>query len=422
MQLEANVLSLELEKVNKVVPIAYEAASKIGKKVKKSSTLEEVSYRALRGPIQINPGGKYGSVNLDGGALGRGGASAYVNFTVSPVERKFGVEISQRALDATKSEKRAVAQLLVRESTNGTNEFATQEERSFFTAGDGILATVGTNVSGDTWNTTGNFMAQRIRVGQSIVVYTAAAAAVVGTAAITAINYNTGTFTLDASPGGMAATNVLLPEGLTGATPAWVNGEYYQNSSATTGSWQALSRVTYPNLVCPSVNASSSYLTTSYFRQLMAKFAKYNGNEAWDTGNWNIVTHYAQVASYQDLGDQITEIMLTAGSPQKNTDVAANAKPDMMKMSGFEVLVSPNADPTRIDWNDWDNWGRGVVRDAEIFRDANGNLYRTPVSTSDGSPLAAVLWHFLVIDNYFTYNPRRNAFIYGLSVPTGTGN
>src|SRR5207245_9260735 len=76
-QANANVVALQLEKVRDKVPLLYERDDILLTMIQQRGDVEKVSSRNMRLPLQVNPGGKAGSYNADGGDLGRGFGTAY---------------------------------------------------------------------------------------------------------------------------------------------------------------------------------------------------------------------------------------------------------------------------------------------------------------------------------------------------------
>src|SRR5438552_11725291 len=70
-QANANVVALQLEKVRDKVPLLYERDDILLTMIQQRGDVEKVSSRNMRLPLQVNPGGKAGSYNADGGDLDR---------------------------------------------------------------------------------------------------------------------------------------------------------------------------------------------------------------------------------------------------------------------------------------------------------------------------------------------------------------
>ena len=107
----ANVVALQLEKVRDKVPLLYERDDILLTMIQQRGDVEKVSSRAMRLPLQINPGGKAGSYNADGGDLGRGSGTNYDVATISPVFFRFAVEVTKLVEYATAGRERAMGKL-----------------------------------------------------------------------------------------------------------------------------------------------------------------------------------------------------------------------------------------------------------------------------------------------------------------------
>src|SRR5581483_250441 len=119
----ANVVALQLEKVRDKVPLLYERDDILLTMIQQRGDVEKVSSRAMRLPLQINPGGKAGSYNADGGDLGRGSGTNYDVATISPVFFRFAVEVTKLVEYATAGRERAIENAAKREVANGMRQF-----------------------------------------------------------------------------------------------------------------------------------------------------------------------------------------------------------------------------------------------------------------------------------------------------------
>src|SRR2546427_2489941 len=104
-QANANVVALQLEKVRDKVPLLYERDDILLTMIQQRGDVEKVSSRNMRLPLQVNPGGKAGSYNADGGDLGRGSGTAYDVAQVSPIFFRFAIEITKLVEYATTDRK-----------------------------------------------------------------------------------------------------------------------------------------------------------------------------------------------------------------------------------------------------------------------------------------------------------------------------
>jgi glycosyltransferase involved in cell wall biosynthesis len=84
-QANAQVIALQLEKVRDKIPLLYERDDILLTMIQQRGDVEKVSSRNMRLPLQINPGGKFGAYNADGGDVGRGSGTQYDVAQVTPV-------------------------------------------------------------------------------------------------------------------------------------------------------------------------------------------------------------------------------------------------------------------------------------------------------------------------------------------------
>src|SRR5207247_10852807 len=122
-QANANVVALQLEKVRDKVPLLYERDDILLTVIQQRGDVEKVSSRNMRLPLQINPGGKAGSYNADGGDLGRGSGTTYDVAQVSPIFFRFAVEISKLVDYATNAKEKASENAAKPESPNRMKQY-----------------------------------------------------------------------------------------------------------------------------------------------------------------------------------------------------------------------------------------------------------------------------------------------------------
>src|SRR6204780_5497166 len=122
-QNNAQTIALQLEKVRDKVPLLYERDDVLLSMIQQRGDVEKVSSRAMRLPLQVNPGGKAGSYSADGGDLGRGSGTSYDVATISPVFYRFAVEITNLVEYASNAREKAVENAAKKEVANGMKQF-----------------------------------------------------------------------------------------------------------------------------------------------------------------------------------------------------------------------------------------------------------------------------------------------------------
>ena len=418
-QANANVIALQLEKVRDKVPLLYERDDILLTMIQQRGDVEKVSSRNMRLPLQVNPGGKAGSYNADGGDLGRGSGTQYDVAQVSPIFFRFAIEITKLVEYATTGRERAIENAAKREVANGMKQFRAFLDKLIQTAGNGVLGTIN-SIASTTFTMAVPSGAALVYPGQTIQIYDTTlttnrnVAASVTTTVLSADPITAQTITVDNVPSGTVATDVIVHDGLTGAQPVSLFGIKYHQNNATTGTWLNLNRATYPvQLATPRVNAGNAALTPSNVRLAINKVRKSLG-----------INHIAKLIAYmaveqehawENLGITVSQIIKEGGSSDGNDlDLLFSGR---KTMSGIPIKSSVNADQTRVDFLDLAHWGRAVLKDIDFY-EVNGNTV-FPIYGASGGLAASYIFYFDTAFQVWDDSPRTGAFIDTLARPQG---
>ena len=417
-QANANVVALQLEKVRDKVPLLYERDDILLTMIQQRGDVEKVSSRNMRLPLQVNPGGKAGSYNADGGDLGRGSGTAYDVAQVSPIFFRFAIEITKLVEYATTGRERAIENATKREVANGMKQFRAFLDKLMQTAGNGVLGTI-SSIASTTFTMTVPYGAALVYPGQTIQIYDTTlttnrnVAASVTTTVLSADPINAQTITVDNVPAGTVATDVIVHDGLTGSQPVSLFGIKYHQNNATTGTWLNLNRATYPvQLQTPRVNAGNAALTPSNVRLAINKVRKSLG-----------INHVSKLIAYmaveqehawENLGITVSQIIKEGGSDGNDLDLLFSGR---KTMSGIPIKSSVNADQTRVDFLDLSHWGRAVLKDIDFY-EVNGNTV-FPIYGASGGIAASYIFYFDTAFQVWDDSPRTGAFIDTLARPSG---
>ncbi|HTQ61957.1 MAG TPA: hypothetical protein VMI32_17165 [Candidatus Solibacter sp.] len=418
-QANANVVALQLEKVRDKVPLLYERDDILLTMIQQRGDVEKVSSRNMRLPLQVNPGGKAGSYNADGGDLGRGSGTQYDVAQVSPIFFRFAIEITKLVEYATTGRERAIENATKREVANGMKQFRAFLDKLMQTAGNGVLGTIN-SIASTTFTMAVPSGAALVYPGQTIQIYDTTlttnrnVAAGVTTTVLSADPISAQTITVDNVPAGTVANDVIVHDGLTGAQPVSLFGIKYHQNSATTGTWLNLNRATYPvQLQTPRVNAGNAALTPSNVRLAINKVRKSLG-----------INHVSKLIAYmaveqehawENLGITISQIIKEGGASDGNDlDLLFSGR---KTMSGVPIKSSVNADQTRVDFLDLSHWGRAVLKDIDFY-EVNGNTV-FPIYGASGGIAASYIFYFDTAFQVWDDSPRTGAFIDTLARPSG---
>ncbi|MFZ0821262.1 MAG: hypothetical protein WAM91_14430 [Candidatus Acidiferrales bacterium] len=410
----SQTIALQLEKVRDKVPLLYERDDVLLTMIQQRGDVEKVSSRSMRLPLQVNPGGKAGSYNADGGDLGRGSGTAYDVATISPVFYRFAVEITKLVEYATNAREKAVENAAKREVANGMKQFRSFLDKLIQTAGNGVLGSIA-SISGSTFTMNVPPGAALVYVGQTVQIYDATLTTNRGECNVVASDPITAqTITVDTPPTGTVATDLIVHDGLSGAQPVSLFGIKYHQNNATTGTWLNLNRATYPTqLATPRVNAGNAALTPANVRLAINKVRKSLGIN--QVGKLIAYTSVEQEHAWENLGISISQIIKEG--PQGSANDLDLLFTGRKTMSGVPIKSSVNADQTRVDFLDLSHWGRAVMKDIDFFEIGGQTVF--PIYGASGGIAASYIFYFDVGLQLWDDSPRSGAFIDSLARPSG---
>ncbi len=420
-QINADTVATQLEKVRDKLPLLYERDDTFYSMLEKKADEETVSSRAMRIPLAIRPGGSFGQVSLDGGDMGRGGASFYEVATLTPVDFKFAVELTKKTDISTNTSEKGIEKIVQRETKSAMKQMRTALDVLCQTSGGGILATVA-SVAGVVITVSGSFGTSLFYSGQYIYAFTSAALTTkrtgggsdaAGTMIVTAIDPAALTVTVSVIATSTATGDVITIQGIIAGsgTAQSLFGIPYHQSSANSGTWLNLNRATYPEIRTPEVVAGSAALTTTHVRLALNKIRLVLGNDGVPD-DLVAYMHLAQEHAYEDIGFVLSEI-IKGSDPNQALEPFFKVK----TMAGVPIKSSIHADPTRIDFLSLSSWGRAVSQEVDYFQIGNDTVF--PIYAASGGLAAGFIWYLISSFQIFQDNPRRGSYISGLARPTG---
>ena len=261
-QTESQLVAAELERVDSKIPLLFERDALFYANVEKR-TVEKVSNRDMRIPLEIRPGGLFGYFDTAGGDMGRGEGPTFEKATISTVNFKYAVEWHKKTQWATDDARKSLVNNVKHLLANSMKEFRRMVDANLMTGGDGVIGVVsvvsGTGPYTLTLGTDG-FGTRLLRIGQKLNIYnsTLSTSRTAGDERqVTNLDHDNKTVTISGGAiTGITAGDKLLTSGLTGANPVGIYGVPYHHSNASTGSWLGLDRATYPEVRANRITAS----------------------------------------------------------------------------------------------------------------------------------------------------------------------
>lgn len=413
-QSTADVVGLQLEQVRDKLPELFHYNDVFFNRIDTRKDVIKVSSRATRIPLQIRPGSKFGAVNLAGGALGRGTATNYQAATLTPISSRIAVEINQDALDQTSGEPKAIRKLLSIEIRNAMREFRVQMNAQVQGDGTGVLATISSAAAGVLGVNNSPYYSQLIRSGQVLTVYDSTITSQRGTCTAVSIDYPNNNVTVDAIPPGTIVGDVILPEGVSGAQPVWYFGIHYHQSDSAVGNWMNLSRASTPEIRANAVHNGSNALTTAPIRLLLTKIVQRVGNV--NPKQLAAHLHLTQSAAYEELAVLVSEIK--KGSGNESFDMLFGQG----TLAGVKSMPDLHADRGRIDFINFDTWGKVESAPVDFLKTPDGRYFDRPVDGASGSQVASVIFWIYWFGQFFIDNPAAVGYIDQLNIPAAYTN
>jgi hypothetical protein len=288
------------------------------------------------------------------------------------------------------------------------------------TAGNGVLGAVTTAVAAGGFTTitctTDGFGVRLLRYGMNVNVWDPTFTTLRTPTEVNTTYYdgpNKTVMVVDPTTvGGTAiqAGDYIVASGLQTSPPVCILGVPYHASNASTGTWLGFNRATTPNIRANGVAAGGS-LSLPMPRLAINKIGDRIGID--NNYKCNAWMHPCQKAAYEELGFEAS--IINKEAKEEGLDLYFN---DNMRMAGAPVKCSYSWDKTRIDFINYDVWGRAEFYPPGWYKDDNGNRYFVLRGASGG--IAASNLAYLVSSwNLYVNNPAGVSYINTLTVPSG---
>jgi hypothetical protein len=409
-----NSVALQLEKVRKTVPTAFEQEVILLDLIDKRGDVIDASTRNIRLPQLIRPGGKFSQGTADFDDMGRGSGSTWDVGTLSTLQFRFAFEISKLSEYATKGNDKAVEDVAVREVEEALKMFKRALDCVYNTNGTGQLDSI-VSIAGNvlTVNNPNIFY-----FNQDIQVYPSGlASASRGLGTVIAVDPLLKTITLNALPPGTVAGDALvinISQGAGGANPVSLEGLLYNHVDSASGSWNNMARSTYPEaLKTPHVAAGGATITPALRRLGENKLRRVLGVNFEEP--MIAYMNVDQEAAWENCAISVTQNVQQEVSGESSADMLKRRPPKTF--GGIPIKTSIHATIQRIDVLLLKHWGRGVTKEIGMFEEGGQTTFQ--IYGASGGLEAGYLQYFDVVFNVFMDQPRYGLFFDGLALPVG---
>ena len=410
---ESVVAGTELEKVLPKVTTVFESDDTFFGNIKKRD-VEVVSYREMRAPMELRPGGRFQYFNPDGGDMGRGGGPTWDKAVLRPVFLSENIEYTKLTQWSTDDRRKSVINAVRRLTAGATVEIKRQLDAQLQGVGTGQVGTiiaVSTTSGVDTYTLDSAFGARLVRYDQVVQVWDVTLSIFRGKGVITLWDVENKVISVTPSILGATATDVLIVDGLTNPTALpGLYGVPYHHSNASTGTWLGYDRNTTPEIRANRVNGGSSALTLPLPRLAINKIGNRVGiDNNFDPTAW---THPCQAQAYEEIGQLISIIHKAPKDEALNLYFGDN-----MQLAGAPIKQHFNWNKTRIDFVVSSVWGRAEILPIGFYTSDGRRIFE--LRGASGGVAAADIFYMVVGFQTFVLNPAACAYIDQLAIPSG---
>lgn len=409
---ESQVVALELEKVLTKVKTLFERDDKFYANIKKKN-VEVISYRQMRIPLKLRPGGAFQYFDPNGGDLGRGGGATWDKAVVQSVFVSHNIEYTKLTQWATDDNRKSV-QNAVRELTaDALDEMRRQLDSQMMQSGTGQIGIIDVVTAGagfDTYDMDNVNGVRLTRYGQTVQVFDPTFATLRGSGVITLWDVENKQIQVTPNVAGAQAADVLVVNGV--STPASMPAIYgvpYHHSNASTGTWLGFSRANTPEIRANRVNAAGAAFSLPLPRLAINKIGNRTGiDNSFKPVAW---LHPCQKQAYEEVGQAVSIIQKMP--KQEGLDMYF----DKMSMAGASTAESFSWPTDRIDFVSSDVWGRGETLPIGFYKTDGRQVFE--IRGASGGVATAEIFYMVWGGQFFVNNPAACAYIDNLSIPTG---
>jgi hypothetical protein len=414
---ETQIAGAEAERINKKLPALFDLDDMFYAQLEKSAAAQPVSNRAMRIPLKLRPGGRFGHFNPDNSDMGLGDGPTYDKATITVAHLKYALQWSKLVEWTADNNQKAVVNAYQDLIANAMPEFRRAVNGLCMTGGNGVLGTitsVSTSAGVDQYTcTTDGFGVKLLRFGQFVNVYDTTLATNRTAAGEVQINFHDLANKIIKVPAvtGSTGTDKLVVSGVSGASPVSLLGVPYHNTNASSGTWLGFDRSLTPEIRANRVAAGGA-LALPHARLAINKLGDRIGKKAQSIKSVKAFMHPCQKQAYEGLGQLVTIIQKTARD--ENLDLYFG---DGMQMAGAPVEDMFHWDKTRIDFLPMELWGRAEMHAAAFYEVGGRKIFE--VRGPSGGVQTSQLQYITVSFNIFNQNPAALSFIDTLTVPAG---
>jgi hypothetical protein len=381
---------------------------------------------SFRVPFRVQGGAAIAQGTGDGDSLGRGNASVWQDFVLSPIWHYAVNEITHLAQLATNGKKRGLISLKAEELKNSLDSAMAGIEGIMYGDGSGAITQIPTGSTVSSGSGTGNqtsfitgVRAMAFTDNQVVQIFPSEGGAARGSATISINDPATSTLWFSTTlPAGTVVGDYIMVKGSSGAVGSGVIGTTGWINSSTSGTVAGINRATYPSRISsPSINLNGGAITASLSQRIEALLGRAMGdsNKTKDSGIYLFGEDQAvAVAQTNYYNRQITQ----NSDPDKTKVPDTSRKYFQGTYGGREVHISFVQPLGRVDMLLTDDWYIGELVPLQLYDFGGGNTVMPVPDPAGNGWLTSNQFAYEVSFNLACSAPRHQLYVTNAAVPT----
>lgn len=386
----------------------------------KKGEVEKVGERDYRIPFQNSTVGRFGTVDLNMGDMGRGSSFTGGVMVSSYFPLRCNFEIPKLATLATQDKERALVNAFRKTMQDGLPQFIDYIDSAVHSDGTPLLAQATNHavVSGcSVYTLDSNVKYNLLRRGQYVTVYdtTWATLKTASTFYVKYINWAAKTVTLSGTVPSAATTDKIAFEGVSGASPTSIKGLYYWINTSTSTYRLGVNPATEPDVVANGVSASGG-LVPEHFMFIIDRITERNRNT--DPGN---LIGLMNPATRTTIVKQAMQVQIIDRAKTDNVpDMAPNYRgKKFFAYGGVNNYLDIKQNASRIDIFDPKDFGRAQLTPGPEFFELDGSNQRFfSISGGSGAPLAGTWFGLISAEDIYHTLPSNTGVISSIPIET----
>ncbi len=408
----SQTIASQHEYIRPELELLYLTASRLWSRVKARTDIKAVSNRPSRIPWEVLSGGKFRSVNFDGGDMGQGSGPSETFGTLSCTQFLQASEYTALAEWSTDSDEKAIKNYVSLTQQRAAETFAGYMDATFQGDGSNTLDTVVSTTSGGLVVNNANLFQDN----QDLDCYSAltGSAGFIATVTVDSVDIANNTIWLTgAVPAGVTTGTKLLVSGSAGVANSGLLGLRYFQVGGNSGSYLNVQRSAFPGKFSTPTIAVNGSLTPAIVRALQSQIELAIGIDKADASELIAHCNVDMRAAWENNSILVQRVIMNEVKGDESVDMLKKKAPT--EMAGREVLVNERAVPGLIDFLGLKNWGRVETRPLDYYEVGGQTIF--PAYGLSGGLEASCIFYLVTMVNSFNAAPRVGAYLSGITIP-----